>query len=302
MKNKLIQLIIFVTFLTLIINPNLALGQIKEATDIFIHTLFPSIFPFFLFSTLLINYDFCQTLNKLFGKMINFIFHTSNASNFVIIMSLLSGFPSGTKYISELYQKKLLTLNQANYLICFTHFSNPLFILATTMPILQDKKLTYFILLSHILANIIIGIITRPKEKEENKNISIKEIPSFSTALSSSITSSFHLLMIIFGNTCFFFIITKLISTYFKLPTLIYILINGFFDITKGINSLNLIPNYQLLKCILILSFISFGGINIHMQVANLIHNTKIKYSNFLFGRISQIAISILLFIIFYMH
>lgn len=300
MKNKFIQITLFVIFLTLIFDANLTLNEIKNATNVFMNTLFPTIFPFFLFSTLLIHYNFCQTLNKLLGKGMNFIFHTANASNFVIIMSLLSGFPSGTKYISELYQKKLLSKDHANYLICFTHFSNPLFVLSTTMTILHSTKLSYFILLSHILANFIIGILIRPKEKEVIKDISINETPPFSKALSDSILSSFQLLIVIFGNTCFFFIITKLLEKYLNLPPMMNLLISGLLDMTKGIQSINLFSINQLLKGILILTFISFGGMNIHMQVANLISNSPIRYKNFLLGRISQLGISMIIFIILY--
>lgn len=299
MKNKFIQMIIFVIFLSLIFNSNLVLNEIKDATNTFINILFPSIFPFYLISNILINYNFCNTLSKYFSKITNFLFHTSNASNFVIIMSIFSGFPSGSKYIAELLQKKLLKIEQANYLIAFTHFSNPLFVIAVTKSIFNNIKISYIILFSHILANIIIGIIVRPKEKEKKSDIELKAIDSFSNILSNSITSSLKLLSIILGNTCFFFIVTKLINTYIFLTPISKVLINGFFDITKGIQSLSLI-NSNLFKAILTLSFIGFGGINIHMQVLNIIENTNIKYKNFLLGRISQVGISILIFFIIY--
>ena len=72
-----------------------------------------------------------------------------------------------------------------------------------------------------------------------------------------------------------------------------------FFDITKGMNSINIISN-NILKSIISLTFLGFGGINIHMQVLNIIDNTNIKYKNFLLGRISQIGISIIIFCILY--
>ncbi len=298
MKNKLIQVMIFVIFLSLIINPHLITSEILEALKVFSTVLFPSIFPFFLISDLLINYNFCTTLNKYFSKINNFFFHTSNASNFVIMMSIFSGFPSGAKYITTLLDKKLLNLNQANYLITFTHFANPLFVLTVTTTILKDTSLSYLVLFCHIISNLIIAFIIRPKEKEEQKSLLLQDVKSFSINLSNSIKSSCNLLMIILGNTCFFFIVTKLITTYLHLDGIATIIVNGFFDMTKGIFTLSNIDGNLLFKGILILSFISFGGINVHMQTLNLLNNTKIKYKNFLCGRISQLAISSFLFFV----
>lgn len=298
MKNKLIEVLIFIIFLSLIINSNLVTSELIEALKTFAFILFPSIFPFFLISDLLIYYNFPHTLNKFFKTITKKIFHTSNASTFVIIMSMLSGFPSGAKYIRTLLDKKMLTINQANYLITFTHFANPLFVITVTQKIFNDINISYLILISMYLSNLIIGFIIRPKFEDNNNKMEYIETPSFSTCLSNSITNSINLLIIILGNTCFFFIVTKLITTYFNFNDVLTIFINGFFDITKGINSLTLIDGNIIFKGIVTLTFISFGGININMQVLNIISDTKIKYKNFLLGRICQIAISSAIFLI----
>lgn len=300
MKNKLMQALIFVMFLSLILKPNLITSEIINALNVFSNILFPSIFPFFLISDLLISYNFCNTLNKYFSKINNFLFHTSNASNFVIIMSIFSGFPSGAKYIRTLYDKKMLSINQANYLITFTHFANPLFVLTVTKVLFNNTSISYLILFCHIISNIIIAIIIRPKEKECFMELNNIKNESFSTNLSNSIKSSLKLLLLIFGNTCFFFIVTRLINDYFSLNIINQVFINGFFDMTKGINSISLINSNILFKAILVLTFISFGGINVHMQVLNIIGDTDIRYKNFLLGRISQLAISSVLFFVFY--
>ena len=86
----------------------------------------------------------------------------------------------------------------------------------------------------------------------------------------------------------------------FNYNQLVTILINGFFDMTKGINSIPIVHSTIIFKAILTLTFISFGGINVHMQVLNIIDDTDIKYKNFLLGRISQLAISSVLFFVIY--
>ena len=299
MKNKLIEILIFIIFISFIINPYLIKSEIVNSLNVFVTVLFPSIFPFFIISDLLLNYNFHITLNKIFNRINYFFFHTNNSSNFVIIMSMFSGFPSGCKYIKTLYDKKMLSLEEANYLITFTHFSNPLFLLTLSTTLL-NQKLSYILLFSHIISNFFIAFIIRPKNNINKKEIEKINSISFSKILKESINNSISLLITILGTTCIFFFISGFITHYFHLSGINKVLINGFFDLTKGVNSINILNINNLFKGILILTFISFGGINVHMQVLSILENTNISYKNFLFGRISQVAISILMFFILF--
>ena len=298
MKNKIIELVLFVIFLSLIFLSNVVTEELRNALEVFFYVLFPSIFPFFLISDLLIEYNFVHTINKIFKGLVEKVFHVGGAASFIIIMSMTSGFPSGAKYISSLYKKNMINLDEANYLISFTHFANPLFVLTVTKTIFNDMKISVIILISMYLANFIIGFIIRPKQIQNKRNLEQSAIPNFSTSLSNSIKSSIDLLILILGNTCFFFLITKLISTYFNFNSYINCLINGFFDMTKGIQSIGTLPCNVLFKSILVITFICFGGVNVNMQVASIISDTKIEYKNFLLGRICQVAVASIIVLI----
>lgn len=300
MKNKFIEVLLFVIFLSLLFCPDIVHRELIDALTIFFKTLFPSIFPFFLIGNLLISYNFVHTINHLLKKITTKVFHISSNASFIIIMSMISGFPSGAKYIKDLLDKKVINLDQANYLITFTHFANPLFVLTTTSLLFQEKKISYFILLSMYLSNIIIGIVTRPKTIEKEKTTVYQEPPSFGDALTKSLTNTIDILVMILGNTCFFFLVSRLLTTFLPLNPFFTCLINGFFDLTKGITSLTLLNTSLCFKGMLVLSFISFGGMNIHMQVLNMLQGTKVKYQNFLLGRIAQASISALIFFLLY--
>lgn len=299
MKNKIIQVLIFVIFLSLIFNSNIITSEIRYALEVFFKVLFPSIFPFFLISNLLIEYDFVNSINKIFNKITRKLFHSSNSSSFIIIMSMLSGFPSGSKYIKTLCDKNLLSIDEANYLITFTHFANPLFILTITKNMFIDKRMVIYIIISMYLSNLLIGIIIRPKKIAINKDLSLKSNYDFSKSLTNSIKDSYNLLLLILGNTCFFFLVTRLIDEYLPLNIYLQTIINGIFDITKGITNIKYLNLSDIAKAILVLSFISFGGLNINLQVKSIIADTKIKYINFFLGRICQIAISAFLCLFF---
>jgi len=289
-KRVLVLCFIFFMLVIFVLNSNYLIWQVLDYTELFITKLFPAAFIFFILSSLLIDYGFVEFISK--------IFHINGAIFYVILMSMISGFPSGSKYIRELLDKKIISLNTANYLISFTHFPNPLFVLGTVNYIVRDDILCIYILISLILANIIIGIITRPKEKSIFYNQE-NDYHSFSYYLSGAVNSSLRVVLLIYGTSLFFFLISAFILKYINLSFYGNILISGLFDLTKGVFSSNAVPS-DILKCIFIITFISFGGISIHMQVKSIIESSGISYRNFLVGRFFQLIIASSIFILLF--
>lgn len=284
-------IILFLSILLILytINSPIIINSILSYTKLFITKLFPTNFIFFVISTILIEQGLIELLNTKF-KLNSSIFY-------VTIMSILSGIPSGAKYTKDLLNKKVISNKTANYLITYTHFPNPMFILSAATS-LTNNKIAIKILITLILSNLLIAISLKPKEKEIY-TISDSSPKDFASSLSKAIIDAIKVIVIIYGTSVFFYLITIIINKYLTLNTLNYIIINGIFDLTKGIFSTSLINN-ELTKSILIILFSAFGSLSIHIQIKSIISNTSIKYKNFLFGRIIQIMISIPLFLLLY--
>ena len=225
-KNNFIITFLIIILILYTINSNLVVNSILEYTELFIKKLFPASFIFFIISSLLIDYNLPEKLSKLL--------HINGAIFYIVIMSMISGFPSGSKYIKDLYQKNIIDIKTANYLITFTHFPNPIFILGSVTTIFKNKIYPVYILISLILSNLLIGLITHPKNKSKMAYIK-KDNKSFSIYLTNSITSSIKTMIIIYGTSIFFYLIVTIINNYLKLNLYSYILLNGIFDLTKGI-------------------------------------------------------------------
>ena len=287
-KSSSILMILICLMLLYLINSELITKHILVYTKLFIEKLFPASFLFFTFSTLLIEYNIIPKLSLLFK--------VNGANFYVIAMSLISGFPSGSKYTKELLEKNLITNQNANYLIRFTHFPNPIFILGPVAALFPTKKTVYIILISIILSNFLIAVLTKPKETEKIE-LTIKNPQPFSKILPTAILSSFKTLLTIYGISVFFYLIITLINHYITFSINNYILLNGIFDLTNGIFLTSLI-NSPTTRCLFIISFISFGSISIHMQTKSIIADTNIKYKNFFIGRLIGTILSIYIFLL----
>lgn len=287
---KTYQRIIIITFLlTLLIlytiNSTLVIKSILDYTNLFITKLFPTNFVFFMLSTILIDQGLIELINNKL-KLNGSIFY-------VTIMSILSGIPSGSKYTKDLLEKDLISTKTANYLLAFTHFPNPMFVL-NTVTILLNKTIALKILISLIISNLIIALIFKPSKKEvfTINNYSPKD---FSQSLSKAILDSLRIILIIYGTSIFFYLITVIINKYLTLNVLTHVILNGIFDLTKGLFSIALLSN-KLLKSLLIIIFFSFGSLSIHIQIKSIITNTSLKYKYFILGRLLQTILAITLF------
>lgn len=310
MKRKLksICIILVLTFILffMLSHPNDTINSVLFGINIWMYNVFPSLFPFFILSDLLINYGFIELLGELFKNVMIFFGLPGDAS-FPFLMSFISGSPSGAKYTKQLLDNNLISIDDANHLIRFTHSINPLFVIGTVGSILlKDKRLGFLILLSIILSNILIGVIFKRKINMHTNKVSIKKAiismhkkrinnkDNFISILSSSIYNSIDILLLLLGIIIVFLIFSSIIDQ-FNINQNITIILKGLLEMTQGIKIVANSNFTNLFKVLLITLFLSFGGVSVHLQVSSIINGTKIKYKNFLFFRIIHSIFSLIL-------
>lgn len=319
MKKLFSSIIIMIILLFLVFEiltmSDTVLDSVDFSINIFINNIFPSLFPFFVLSEILINYGFVELIGELFKPIMDKLFRINGNCAFIFIMSIISGFPSSAKYTRELYLKGLINEYEATKVLMFCHFSNPLFILGTvSVFFLNNKEVGLLILICHYLTNIIIGIIFRnfhPSTSEKN-SISLKKAilnmhnkrinndKSFGQIITNSLLSSINTLLLVLGVISMFLVITTVIDNNINLNNYNQSILNGFIEMTQGLKYISLLDIPLKLKSVLSTMIISFGGLSVHMQVMGILSDTKIKYLPFLTARILHSVISaFLVFIIF---
>ena len=292
-------LIILFLYLGIFINPSLIIESGISSINIFKTKLFPSIFPFFVLASLLLELGIATKISNKLNPIFKRLFHVEGNSSFIILVSIISGFPSGSKYIVESYKSKTIDKTTANYLLTFTHFANPLFILGTCGLILNSLSLAYKILIIQIISNLILGIILRPKEIISSKKINNYQNKSFLEALPKAINDAIKLLLFMLGSITFFMFFSKLLTSFLSLNPFFETIITGILDMTSGISLVPSIDTTNYIRGLLVLTFITFGSFSVHLQVLNNIKEEDLEYKYFFFGRIIETSIALLLYILF---
>ena len=291
------------------------LNSVNFSLSIFKNNIFPSLFPFFVLSNILIKCGLPEFMGNLFKGVMNKIFKIKGITAFIFFMSIISGNPANAKYTRELYLENRIDKYEATKILCFTCFSNPLFILGTiSLLFLNNKEVGMLILVCHYIGNIFIGIGMRnyhPSKDEHNKvsfrqainemhkkRISNKE--SFGEMITNSLINSINTLLLILGVITSCLVITTIIDNNLNLDSVLGSVLNGFIEMTQGLKYISLEAIPLKLKCVLTVMILSFGGLSVHMQIMSILSDTGIKYLPFLCARICHAVISSLLMYILF--
>ena len=306
----IIVLIILIIGVEVLVKSSYVMKSVSFSLKLWQENIFPSLFPFFVVSNLLINCGFASFLGEMLRPFMYKVFRIKGEASFVLVMSMLSGFPSSAKYTRELYDKGLINEYEASKLLTFTHFSNPLFILGTiSIMFLNNTEVGILILICHYVGNVIIGLLFRNYyiSKKDTTKVSFKNSfnimhakrlesgKSMGLMISSALMNAINTLLLVLGVVTMFLIITTIIDQNITLDLYNQSILNGTLEMTQGLKYVSLLSIPLKNKALLSTMFLSFGGLSVHMQTIGLISDTKIKYLPFLIARILHASISSLL-------
>ena len=319
---RLIYILIFLIILILLLTFSKEnFLSVKKTTTTFFSSVLPSLFPFILFTEILLNCNILDSVSNYLGKITSKIFKTSRSSTPSIIIGFLCGFPMGATSVINALKKNKIDRTQAEKLLMFVNNCNPAFILSTIgIGVFLNLRIGLLLLISHYLSAIILGIIFSKKTfyniiHKNDKNLNryeknihnldkIEENLTFFDSVKSAIVKAFFTLDIIFGFMIIFNLIFSQIETLLTSINInknILHILSGIFEMTQG--SINVFSSdFSICSKIYLISFIlSFSGLCVISQIYSVISKYKFSFKNLfisklLHGIFSTIITYILIF------
>ncbi len=124
-----------------------------------LYTLIPSLFPFMVLSSFIVNSRASYLLAKILHPITQFFFYLPGSAGAVIVMSMVGGYPIGARGCMSLLNQRVITQKQAQRMLCFCVNAGPAFIITVVGSVLfQNTLLGVLIFFSQIVAMLIIGI------------------------------------------------------------------------------------------------------------------------------------------------
>lgn len=322
--NFIISFFIILTIILIVINPKRYIESCHNGLLTWANNILPSLFPFLIFTKILIELNALNFIANKFSNICNFLFRAPAISSYVFALSIISGYPVGAKMISDLYEKNLISSKTATKLTTFCSTSGPIFILGTVgVVIFQNKTIGYIIFISHILSSILNGIIFRNffVEKENlksNNNLKQNQLNGnnmdYSAMMSNTMTNSILSILVVGGFITIFYVIIDVLfdinilkfcanAINFVLSPISKDLGNsissGIIEMTRGCIELSKTNASNILKCIVGSGIITFGGFSIHFQALTFLAKAKVNIKFYFIQKLVHTFIACILAYIF---
>jgi sporulation integral membrane protein YlbJ len=293
---------------SLVVFPDKYVKSCHEGITLWAITVLPSLLPFFFLTTLLTKTGAIERISNKLTPITAFLFRCSGLSAYAFIMSVLSGYPVGSRIVYDLKNQNLIDKDEASRISVLATTSGPLFVIgAVGVGMFGNKVIGIIIYLSHVLSAFFTAIIYRAYGKN-TANVNLMTTTKSFNALYECIYEAVLSSLIVGGFVSIFYVFSQIISDFnllFPIQSalkLIFIKNNfskelasafslGIIECTRGCKMLSAIPSLKI-SVALTSSIISFGGISIIMQSIVYLKKANASIKHFLLGKTTQMAIS----------
>ena len=169
-------LILFFIF-NIVLNPSKYIAEGLNGLSAWTFSVLPSVLPFIFFTKTLSALGQVEKVVRPFAPFSKKLFGTPPISFCTFLMAVLSGYPVGSKMISDLYASGKITKMEATRMSAFCSTSGPMFIIgAVGVNMFKSAQIGYILFLSHVFSAFLNGIIFRKYgENKKAKNRILKQ-------------------------------------------------------------------------------------------------------------------------------
>ncbi|MBP2002040.1 sporulation integral membrane protein YlbJ [Paenibacillus shirakamiensis] len=158
----LLLILLTILFILMLSYPHTAWQAGERGLAIWWDVLFPSLFPFFILSELMLGFGIVHFAGMLMDPLMKPLFRIPGSGGFVAAMSFASGYPVSAKLTAKLREQQLLTREEGERLVAFTTTSDPIFLIgAVAVGFFHNAELAGTLALAHYGSAILVGLLMR---------------------------------------------------------------------------------------------------------------------------------------------
>lgn len=316
MNKKLVSffdLFVFLMLLLLCVYVSLSKSLASATIDgvkLWFFCVFPSLFPYVIITTIMGTLEAPIKIAKRFSPITKKAFRVNGNLAFMIIISILSGYPMGAKITADLKNNGFLSQEESIRASCLCTFSSPMFLIASVGGMMfNSTEFGLKLLLIHYFSVILTGFIFSFYKKstgvsadksqlEVKKNQNLLYDTAYSSVISvlvvGAIITIFYLLTEILYSLSILTPLTDLLNVAFDDVNLSNGLVFGIFECTKGLKTIAM-GNPSVFTLPLCVFLCSFGGISVICQSLTYLKSAKIKTAPFFLAKITSAVLGFII-------
>ena len=271
MKQRWIPLFLAAVMAAMLLFSDAAAEAARQSLQLCAASVVPSLFPFLALSSLFLSCGGGDLLPYWLQHAAARLLGCSNAGVSVFFLSLLGGYPTGARLISQLYRTQQLSRAEAEHLLLFCNNAGPAFILGFVgLGQWGSLRLGGYLYLIHAAAAALVAVLFRPKRPFPLPQCHAAPAVPFSSALVGAVTDATGAMVQVCGFVTFF---GTPLGLFAQLTHISHPLVMGFAELTAGISRLSGGQQDFVCACFLL----GWGGLSIHCQTAAMLSGTGIS-------------------------
>ena len=273
--------------LLLILDTKTAISGAREGIRLCVMTVIPSLFPFFLLSSLLTS-ALAGTKTKLLAPICRLL-RIPKGSESIILVGVLGGYPMGAQAVTQAYTSGVLKKEDARRMLGFCSQAGPAFLFGIIGAAFYDSRLVWILWGIHLFSALLVGLIL-PGGSVNSATLRSGKVLTLPEALEKSITA----LIRVCGWIVLFRIVLAFANRWFLwlLHPQMQIAINGLAELTIGCTSLSYIPK-EGLRFVICAGMLGFGGLCVTLQTMSV--TEPLGLGMYLPGKLLQGMFSVIL-------
>jgi sporulation integral membrane protein YlbJ len=204
----------------LVANTGEAIAGAKEGLTLCTGVIIPSLFPFFVLSSLVVDLGLAAYLGRALEGVMRPLFRVSGSCAAALVMGLIGGYPVGARTALQLYEQGQCTKKEAERLLAFCNNSGPAFILGVVgAGVFGSGRVGALVYLTHATSALLVGILFRFSGGREEKGASAVprsaiQTVRVSTAFTGAVVKALQSSLNICAFVIFFSVVLRLLSAY----------------------------------------------------------------------------------------
>lgn len=279
------KLLLPLALVLLLLFPNPCLTGARNGLLLWFDTVLPTLFPFLFLSSMLIQTGTARKISKLLRPVFTPLFRVSTNCCYAILIGMVSGYPLGAKTCADLTERKEISPEEGQYLLCFCNNASPMFLISfvggSLLGMPQGKCVLLW--LTVIASAILTGALYRishpfsvkdrysPNQDPITGKAAANAVPpSPDNPLETALESAIQIITKVGGYIILFGILGHLATLLPFVPPLVNAVLAGFLEITTGGNAIASLPVPLPVKTVLLCAVCAFGGLSGLLQTKSV--------------------------------
>ena len=308
LRGALLTAALLISAFALIAAPGEAMEGAKEGLQLCFNVIVPSLFPFFVLSSLVVDLGLAARLGKVMERFMRPLFRVGGPCASALVLGFVGGYPVGARTAINLYRTGQCSRTEAERLLAFCNNSGPAFILGVVgAGVFASGRIGLLLYLAHMAASLCVGLLFRFYKHREMPHPRHRaggtqfQTSRFSAAFTNSVSGSLSSILNICAFVVFFTVVIRLLSlsgllgltagTVDRLlaplglaPGRAEQLIIGLLEVSSGVASLT--GTGALAGRVSMAAFmLGWAGLSVHCQVLSFIGDSGLSPATYLTGK-----------------